>query len=202
MPRKPATTVRRRRRGRRYNLTKKIQSVLNKNMELKKVILTQSFDIPANTAGNNRIVEFSNNINQGDGIIQRTGNKIIITSVHVEGFLNVADDYNNVRVLLLLMKDPSQQFDGMPFNGYPTDNTVTVLADRFITLSNAGSRSKRFLLRKIFRSGNRKGLEVQYSSSVGTSVTKNNLKLVLISDSTAASHPTFTGVTKCYFSDA
>lgn len=182
-------------------LTKKIQQVLNKNAELKKRIRAHTFDIPAKTAGNNRLVEFSNNINQGLNIDQRTGNKIIITSVSIDGFLNVADDYNNIRVLLVIMKDPSLTFDGMPFNGFPTDNTVTILADRLITLSNVGARSKRFRLRKVFRKGNKKGLEVQYSGTSGSLVSKNNLRAVFISDSTAASHPTFTGVTKMYFTD-
>lgn len=198
MPRK---TIRKRTR-RRVNLTAKIQQVINKNVELKKVIGSHTFDIPANTAGSNRIVEFTNNINQGDSASQRSGNKCIVTSVHVEGFLNVADDYNNVRVLLLLMKDPSQQFDGMPFNGYPTDNSVTILSDRFYTLSSAGSKSRRIILRKSFRTGKRKGMEVAYSGNLGSSIQKNNLKLVMISDSTAASHPTFTGLTKLYYTDA
>lgn len=131
----------------------------------------------------------------------RVGNRLTITGMYGNLQIIGADTTNIVRVVFYIPHDVDTTLSGLNTYGLVDQDQVTVLYDRTFVTGTGGPSGHAFRIKKSFTRGNRKGIAVHYSSSASTSCVKNNLKLYVVSDSGAVSHPTLSGQLRIYFKD-
>lgn len=165
-------------------------------------------------------------INQGDGVHDRTGSKILVTSVRVRGYVNYADSVNKYRLIIFQVYDVDHTMPGIQssdiletttdwYNSFYKKNSVVsfnVLRDMRGWLSkppydtNAGAYKspphpthKNFTCNFKFK----KGLIVKYdtSSSGYTEPNTNAIYMMLLADSYASDHPDINMVSRTTFID-
>lgn len=138
-------------------------------------------------------------ISQGVSANQRVGNVIFIKSIHVELFLNVADATNFVKTYLLLCQNG--QAGSAAFSNWsdpPDSDQYIILKDKLTSLNTALNDTSCVKFQHRFPG---KGLMVRYDTQSTTSEIFNRITLTMISDSSAAPHPTVSGYVRTFFTD-
>lgn len=134
---------------------------------------------------------------------QRVGNSYILTSYRLKGGVFGSDSSNLVRIIIYVPKDATHLIptSTQPFDPVDLDR-FTILSDRLITTASQGPNCKLYNKVCLFNRGRRRGMRVQFTDSLASSVVKNRLLVYMVSDSSAASHPVFKGWWRTYFKDA
>lgn len=139
-------------------------------------------------------------ISQGTSANTRLGNVALIKMIQVELFAQVADTTNFVKTYLIC--SPNGQAGTPGFGNWsdpPDSDQYIILEDRLTSLQTALNDTSCIKMKHRFPG---QGLLVRWDSSVGNSEILNRLALCLISDSSAAPHPTVYGYIRTYFTDA
>lgn len=134
---------------------------------------------------------------------QRIGNSYLMTSYRLKGGVFGSDSTNLVRIVIYVPKDATHLIptSTQPFDPIDLDR-YTILSDRLITTASQGPNCKLYNKVCLFNKGRRKGMRVQFTDSLASSVVKNRLLVYMVSDSSASSHPSFKGWWRFYFKDA
>lgn len=134
---------------------------------------------------------------------ERVGNSYIMTSFRLKGGIFGADSSNLVRIIIYVPKDATHLIptSTQPFDPIDLDR-YTVLSDRLITTADVGPGCKLYNKVCLFNRGRRRGMRVQFTDNLASSVVKNRLLVYCVSDSAAVSHPQFKGWWRFYFKDA
>lgn len=141
-------------------------------------------------------------INQGLTQTNRIGNSVHLTSIYGDFFLTGADTTNSVRMILYIPKNVTTTLSTLAFNAAPDLDQVTILQDRLFTFQSNGTFCRRFKIKKKFDYGMRKGIHCTYTDGTGTNITKNRLRLLMVSDSSVAPHPVLHGFLRIFYIDA
>lgn len=163
------------------------------------IINFSSQNVPDWTVGS--IDQSLTDINQGLTQTNRIGNSVHLTSLYGDFFLTGADTTNSVRMILYIPKNVTTTLSTLAFNAAPDLDQVTILQDRLLTFSSNGNNCRRFKIKKKFDYGRRKGIHCTYTDGTGTNITKNRLRLLLVSDSTVAPHPVLNGFLRIFYTD-
>lgn len=134
---------------------------------------------------------------------QRIGNSYTMTSYRLKGGVYGSDTTNLIRIIIYIPKDATHLIptSTQPFDPVDLDR-FTILSDRIITTASNGPNCKLYNKVCLFNRGRRKGLHVQFTDNLASSVVKNRLLVYMCSDSSASSHPSFKGWWRFYFKDA
>nr|QXP07583.1 MAG: putative capsid protein [Arizlama virus] len=140
------------------------------------------------------------NIDQGDGIGNRSGNKVMIKSIRVQGTV-VYEDTNNSIVLAFGMKkengvDPANMYGVAPVTNWQQTNTLHYKVfwkkRKTLYIQNPQWNFEKYLkLNKV----------VTYTDGDGDNVEKNNIFFYALSDSGAVTHPQCVYHIRVYFKD-
>lgn len=156
-----------------------------------------------------------NTISQGNTLSQRIGDKITVKSVILNGFMQnalstlAADAFNNIRIIVLQVNQPNLTASPLVVTDFleianymslykkrPTYK-FKVLYDKHVMTNSQNSGGATWQPVNAFRKHFKvninfpKGLDVTFSPGTTTPI-KNNLKLLLLSDSLAVPHPSIT----------
>lgn len=184
------------------NFKKRVLSIVQSTQETRQKIHSWTTE-PIQDTGRTPISQSLVDISQGDTQNDRQGNQIIVTGIYSKLFINAGDGINNCRVILYIPRDADDSLSTLTPSQAIDMDKYTVLYDRIINVSTtAGDYSKPFVIARKFNKGRRKGMTVQYSSTTGTSVERNNLKLYVVGDSGAIPDPNFNGHIRVYYKDA
>lgn len=187
------------RKRRKSNIKKLIKSMINNNTEIKTAVHNYTTIDVSNVGVNHDITAVAQGVGQED----RVGNQLQMTSFRLKGCLY--SDYSSdiVRIIIYKPKNPGVLLSTSTTVTDPIDlDYYNVLSDRIIPLSNQGTPTKPYNKVVLFNRGRRNGMKVQYSTALATSCTKNQLIVYMVSGSTAAPHPKFSGYWRFYFKDA
>ncbi len=147
------------------------------------------------------------NIAQGDTNLTRDGNEIIVKRIRLNFSLAAADTTNIIRIVIFwwdndrvptladLYIDGTGDVDSVLVN---QNKNARVLKDKSFTMSTTGSNN---VVKYKYDKAYKKGIRVEYNSSTSTDVHRNQLYLMRVSDSGAASHPVFNLKGVIYFND-
>lgn len=171
-----------------------VQKLLNKNIETK--FRAQSIATTIDSTGTS--YELCS-VGTGDGQNNRSGHQLNVTGFYGKFQMVASDATNAIRVIMYIPKDPSVVMSGVSVYSLIDIDDYTILYDKLFTASINGINQRVFTIAKKFRG---KGLQVQYSSTSATDFSKNALRMFVVSDSGAISHPTFNGHYRTYFKDA
>lgn len=190
-----------RKRFQQRNVKRLVQKMIASNIETKQK--TGSYDETAvdNSAGTPISANFTN-IDQGDGQNNRSGNQVTVTGLYARFIVTGADSTNKVRIVIYMPKDSDDTLSGVDIHTNIDLDKYTILYDNVCLTTSNGDNNKLCLFKKSFHSGVRKGIRVIWHSATGTDVAKNAIKMYVVSDSDAASDPTFTGGYRMYYKDA
>jgi hypothetical protein len=185
-------------RRKKSNLKKMIKSMIAGSQETK-TIGTELNPSISNVGVNYDIASLVG----GTGQNARIGNQYKMTSFRLKGGVFGSDTTNLVRIIIYIPKDPTHIMDTSLQALTPVDlDRFTVLSDRLIPVASSGPNCKLYNKVVLFNKGRRTGLNVQFHDSTAGSITKNRLMVYMVSDSGAASHPSFKGWWRFYFKDA
>jgi hypothetical protein len=189
---------RRTRTRRKSNLKKIIKGMIAGSQE------TKTIGTSINPSISNVGVNYDiSSLVQGSGQNARLGNAYKMTSFRLKGAVFGSDTTNLVRIVIYLPKDPSHLIDTGLQALTPIDlDRFTVLSDRLIPTASNGPNCKLYNKVCLFNKGRRSGLNVQFHDATAGGITKNRLMVYMVSDSGAASHPSFKGWWRFYFKDA
>lgn len=171
------------------------RKAISKNVEWKKYDLEFNSTV-ADTASVNHLTI----IGQGDNVSNREGDEVFLGSVHVTWMAKLADTTNVVRLILVLDQEGggttpavsgiveaastlTEAYLYSPKNEY-NKFRFKFLHDELVAL-DAGNVVKAGKFYHRFKTP----VKCTWSNSAGTAPRRNNLYLVLISDSVAVSHP-------------
>lgn len=194
----------RKRRTRITAATKRyVQRVVASNIETKfKLTSFSSLAIPDGSSGGYDLVLSA--VGQGDTQNLRDGNQLFLTGIWSRLWVTLADSTNILRVILYI---PKANVDDTLGAGTVTVRTAidadkyTILSDRLIFLNT--SRPQRSIsVKRKFAKGKRKGMRITFDGPLSTDLAKNPLKLYIVSDSGAVTHPVLDGSIRTYFKDA
>lgn len=187
---------------RRSNPTKKIKKMIKSMIAGSQETKTQSgaHNVTISDVGVNYDIS---SIGGGTGQNQRIGNSYQMTSFRLKGGVFGADTTNLVRIIVYIPKDATHLIptSTQPFDPVDLDR-YTILSDRLITTASQGPNCRLYNKVCLFNRGRRKGMRVQFTDSLASSVVKNRLLVYMVSDSSAVSHPNFKGWWRFYFKDA
>lgn len=186
-----------RRRAKKTNLKKLIQSVVSKNIETKQI--DQSFN--GVSVPDTGITYSLSAVATGDTQNSRQGNAITVTGVYGNIILQASDATNIIRCIMYISHD-TDDLISVSHYGLVDQDKYTVLMDKYITVGTAGTGVRHFTLKKSFKRGNRKGVNARFSGTGSTDYARNAIRLYFVSDSAAASHPFLDGQLRTYFKDA
>ena len=183
---------------RKTNLKKMVKAMIAGSQETKTI--GQEIDSTISNVGVNYDIS---SIGGGTEQNKRVGNAYKMTSFRLKGGVFGADSTNLFRIIIYIPKDPTQFIDTGLQALTPVDqDRFTVLSDRLIPLASEGPNCKLYNKVLLFNKGRRTGLNVQFHSSLASSLVKNKLMVYMVSDSAATSHPSFKGWWRFYFKDA
>lgn len=189
---------RRTRTRRKSNLKKIIKTMIAGSQETK-TIGTQINPSISDVGINYDI----SSLNGGTTQNARIGNAYKLTSFRLKGGVFGSDSTNLVRIIIYIPKDPTHLIDTSLQVLTPVDlDRFTVLSDRLIPTASQGPNCRLYNKVCLFNKGRRTGLNVQFHDSTAGSIVKNRLMVYMVSDSSAASHPSFKGWWRFYFKDA
>ncbi len=168
-------------------LRRLIKREVAKGSETKTQILNYANGITDNTRTplSNSLCDVDQGVNQD----QRIGNQFRMTSIKYDWFFTGADSTNSIRVIIYVPKDPNGLLTNLQFNQAPDLDSFTILKDMFVCTGGTGGNCVRRQGWVRFNRGARSGMMVNFSGTAGTSVTKNNLMVYMVSDSTATGDP-------------
>jgi len=139
-------------------------------------------------------------ITQGLTTANRVGNVVQVKMIQVELFAQVADATNFLKTYLIC--SPNGQSNAPSFSNWsdpPDSDQYIILRDRLTSLQAALNDTTCIKFKHNFPGP---GLTVRWDTSVGNSEIFNRLALCIVSDSSAAPHPTVSGYARIYFTDA
>lgn len=187
MPRKKKTTF-----------ETKVKKIIKQSMEKKyrKVEWNQE------SVGDSALLDYELqlfNIAQGDDNGARNGNQINCTGIHMQAAVVSADSTNIVRFVIYkpvnagksLTSDSVEVYSAIDEDKYHVyfDKLVTVSTYNPIARITYGKKWKGL------------GMPVKYDSSTSTDVVSNDLRLYVVSDSGAVTHPDFSGHIRIWYTD-
>lgn len=180
-----------------------VQRTISKNIETKQRDLSWdciSIQDPGRTPIASNLIDLS----QGDTQNTRAGNQVFVTGFYGKFVVAGADTTNIVRMVVYIPRDPTDTLaaDTIGVTSLIDQDSYTVLYDKYITTSSAGENAKVFTVAKNFHRGSRKGLRVIWNGVGTTDITKNFIKLYVVSDSGAVSDPCLSGHLRTYYKDA
>lgn len=188
-----------RRKFKRRSFRRKYVPKLPKFEKKTSIINFSSQNVPDWTVGS--IDQSLTDINQGLTQSTRIGNSVRLTSLYGDFFLTGADTTNSVRMILYIPKNVTTNLSTLSFNAAPDLDQVTILQDRLFTFTANGNNCIRFKIKKKFDFGRRSGIHITYTDGTGTNITKNKMRLLLVSDSTVAPHPVLNGYLRIFYTD-
>lgn len=188
---------------------KKVQKVINKNLEKKFVINTANLVAITNTG---TVPQYElNTMAQGTTQLTRVGNTIHVTGLHGEFVIqpNVNSVTSNwlyqplIRVVLYIPKDPDDNTPVSAIGSEIDTDLYTVLHDEIFDVGffEYGRRIK--FSKSFTNGGKRRGMSVNFSGAAANTVTKNPMRLLFYSDqSLGTEQPVLSGHIKCWYTDA
>lgn len=195
---------------RRTTFNKRVQAVINRNLETKFTIQTYAGGtvIPSSPG---LLMELTN-ITQGDTQNTRQGNQLHVTGIYgkfvfepnattVSAVPKVDYQYI-VRAILFIPKNPTDNLSTLTMHGGVDKDRYNIMMDKYYNINfNGGSHS--IIISKNFKKGGKKGTTVQYNGTAGNAYAKNPIHLLLLSNSSLATEqPFLLGNIRCYFKDA
>lgn len=185
-------------RRRSNNLKKMIKKMIAGSQETKTI--GTSINPSLSNVGTNYDIS---SLNGGTGQNARIGNAYKMTSFRLKGAVFGSDTTNLVRIIIYIPKDPDHLMDTGLQTLTPVDlDRFTILSDRLIPTASQGPNCKLYNKVILFNRGKRTGMNVQFHDATAGSIVKNRLMVYMVSDSGAASHPSFKGWWRFYFKDA
>lgn len=192
-------------------LTKTERDFIKKLMkqEILAVQEKKSFDSGfGSTVDNVGTVTKLTTIPQGDTDSSRQGDHIKLHEVQLWAQVNYADTTNAVRLLIIRWNqdDSSAAPSGVtnffqtatPFSPYDRDNQrarkFDVIFDHLFVVSNVGPGTEKYVIRK--------GMKSQIAFQGGANTGTGHLYSVLVSDSSASTHPGVNYVFRTYYTDS
>jgi len=175
-----------------------VKSVLNKNVEFKHyTLITQTFLLSSAIGQFNLLT----GIEEGNDVADRQGRQIIVRSIQMYGVFYRADTTNICRLALVQEIENSASL-GSDLWVTPSVNSLRknetlgkyrVLWDKRINMDTETSQT-------LFKSFTKMNIKVKYNAVDGAPI-KNNIFLVGLSDSTAATHPFISFDVRVYYTD-
>lgn len=141
--------------------------------------------------------DITSNIAAGSGVTQRVGNQVLLKRIRIEIFAIAGDATNFCKFFLLAC--PNGQVGGPSFTtwtDYPDDDQFIMLKQRCASVST--SEPKSFVITHTFPG---KGLQVRWDTTTGASTICNKILFTMVSDSSAAPHPTVSGLIRVEYID-
>lgn len=167
-------------------------------------------------------------IPSGTQISERIGREISVSSIRFRGFVQYGDAYNKYRILVVQLPTEDRSINGVSatdilanmndwYNSFYRRNSdvkFKVLADRRGRImsyatggssanisTNAATQHPSFQpLNMNFKF--KSGLKVSYSSDALSSPTKNDIKIILLANSTLPDHPDYKACVRITYTDA
>lgn len=212
-----------RRRRNQVTVLKKRVKKLEKAQEKKYRDSAMSLSM---TSGHNIVDLGLGQINQGDGVHDREGSKILVNSLRIRGYINYADSVNKYRVIIFKVLDPDHTMPGIQstdilestdwYNSFYKRNSMVsfqILKDMRGWLNKPGYDTNQAAYQATSNPTHRdftcnlnwkKGLDVRYdTSSAGYTIpTKNALYMLVMADSYASDHPDVNLVSRTTYVDS
>jgi len=203
---------RRRPRGTRKTLYRAVNKVVNRKLE-RKYLDKEDIHNPSTTGIIDSLTDTT--LGTGDNA-NRIGDKISWNSLTIRGSIVGADDWNVVRIMLVQWKEDDQS-DPITFGNVLEDTTrpwksaynhdygfkFSVLYDRRFRVANntagQGNNLVNFMIRKKPR-GRFMARTIKYVGS--TVYGRGKLFLMMVTDSTAGSHPSIDYYSRLSYTDA
>lgn len=178
-----------------------VNTKLQKSQETKSVLASWN-EVTIDPVTGTLITQNLSACSQGDTQNTRTGNSITVTGLYGKFAVVGADSTNVVRVIVYMPHDPDYVMSGIDIHSFVDQDRMTVLYDKYITVSTNGPGIKPFTIARKFNRGRRSGIHCKFDGTTATDLAKNPLKMYVVSDSVATPDPTLTGNIRCYFKDA
>lgn len=210
--------VRRRRgnKGLAKLVRKEVQRINAKNTEVKHREVSASYSVSDTPLGYN----FLEYIGQGDGALNREGNRINLLSHSMRLNIRAEQPYNNIRIMVLETRDPLPysltdfKYDGSEVLSSPGlgvnssldfDTVKKVYYDRTIQVKQlANGVNPTFYVRKYLKFG-KLGKKIFYDGNT-TGVNSGNMRshiyVLLMSDSSIVPHPSINAGHYMRFTDS
>lgn len=191
------------------------KTLLNNNVvELKK----HRYQLNSNLSTTAQFYPLLNASAQGDSDLeQRIGNRIKLKSIRITGNLIQGDTYNIIRMVLFIWNDDNTSGKNPPVDGNIFDDTSTVFGRQYGELASASTNPSRKVIQVLgdkrvvltatnnvkqfsFRKTFKIGKDVTFGSdSVSTGVGIPHL--MIITDSSAITHPAVNFYSVCHYND-
>ncbi len=194
------TVVRRTKKQTKTLSKSQVQRMIQGNLETKQHSQGWTTPVTVGTPGIGGFHQVLTGVAQGDTQNLRDGNQITVTGIHSRWVITNADSTNLVRVVFYMPKNVDDQvLDSIV--GIIDQDKYNVLYDKLIPVNSSHQQVLINFNRK-FNKGSRKGIRCVFNGASNTQYTDNVIKLYIISDSAASSHPTVQGSHITYFKDA
>lgn len=167
----------------------KVRNVVKKMAET--MTITAQINDTVDTVGNNYL---PCQIATGDGQQNRSGNMIQLQSFHAKFRVTHADTSNVLRFVLYMPHDVDYTLSGVGIDTPLEIDEFTVLSDRLIACDTYNPVKIYNLFKKL-------SAKVRYFGNNATDLTKNSLKLYVVSDSGVVSHPALQGWWRLKYKD-
>lgn len=150
---------------------------------------------------------------QGDGLSERSGDQILLKALQFRLSVIGADTTNKIRIVIFRWSQDNsiganvptvtgilQNLDVMSFYNYTSykNDRMTVLYDRTVSTTFTDANQVIVLHTLYGKKLGKKILEFNAASTLGT----NQIYMLLISDSVAATHPSVTGFMQLRYTDS
>ena len=142
-------------------------------------------------------------VEQGDTQNKRDGNQIMVTGFYSKWVLAGADNTNIIRMILYWPKDPNGDLanDSVDIHTLIDQDKYNVIYDRYHTVGSQGPSIKTWTVARNFHKGARNGIRCVFRGTGQTDYGSSPLRMLIFSDSDAASHPTLSGNLRLYYKD-
>lgn len=191
----------------KQTINRQVKAVLKKDVELKAYTARPFSASSISTAAT--IVKISGIVRANDNV-SRDGNQVSVTRVDLQGFADVADDSNLVRIIVFQWRDDDISYTPVAADilqnaasfydmyNFTNRHRFTVLWDRTFNVDSTDP-AKPFK-RSIY--GKKLAKVLEYSGATDSSITgKHQIYVLAVSDSGAIAHPTLDMMTRVYFKD-
>jgi len=179
-------------------ITKVVSNVLNRNVEFKHYTLVTQTLLLSSAIGQFNLLT---GIEEGNDVADRQGRQIIVRSIQMYGVFYKADTTNIMRLCLVQELENSASL-GSDLWVTPSVNSLRknetlgkyrVIWEKRVNIDEDHNQY-------LFKSFTKLNVKVKYNATNGAPI-KNNIFLVGLSDSTAATHPFISFDIRVYYTD-
>lgn len=175
-----------------------VKKAINRNSETKQQVLSFSGTAVGSVASGQALNYNLTQIAQGNDVHQREGNMIKITGFHARVVVTYADTTNILRFTLWQARgDNTLYTSGMDVYDLLDFDKIKVFRDKTIVVGNSGPMTKVIDIGFKFK----KPLIFRYYDSGSSNWVTPPIVFSVVSDSSAASHPTMTGNYRLYYKE-